>query len=120
MDFKLKGKGFPAYESFIEDQKGVRISISTYGVNNKNQILKLIRVDDGEWIRSAESSIIVPLDKEGNFTNVIKLPENTYISMDGQKTEYTISEWNDRIKNKKAANDRNDNTTNTNTTNNKK
>jgi hypothetical protein len=67
IDFTLLGKGFPAYESFIEDENHTRISISTYGVGSKGEIINLMQFKDNGPIESQSLSIIVILDDKGQL-----------------------------------------------------
>ncbi len=117
LNFTLLGKSFPAYESFIEDENHTRISISTFGVDNKSEIMRLMQFKDNDPIESQHLSIIIPLDAKGNFKGTVKLPP--YLLGEAPHGgEYTIDEWNKMMLSHRAATDVSNGSASTNNTNN--
>ena len=98
---RVEGKGFPAYESFIEDANGKKVFLSTYQSPNRGDI--------GTELLNPALETIIPinlkfnLDDQGNFTGKM-----TYGYRVGNKAEYketTIDEWNKSHLGTKASTD---------------
>jgi hypothetical protein len=97
----VNGKGFPAYEQFIEDSKGVKIMTVAYSAPAKEGIFNLFTSPDaaygGNWIK-------IGIDKDGNFNGKLSVYEQVkstgpwYKNLFQRTTYkwnlYTIEQWN--------------------------
>lgn len=107
VDFQLYGKQFPAYETFIEDGVGKRISILTRSAPEKSKIFRLF----GDASFDLESmNFRIHLDDKKNFNGTIEVREKAKGGIKGffgmsQWNTYTIDDWNKKQTDKKAAPD---------------
>ena len=113
---KINGKGFPAYESFIEDSAGTRAFIKTISAPNKLNLGKELL--NPFYDVTGQVKLRFELDRKGNFTGKMythSITYKTYLNEKG-KTEYekidvwtetTINEWNKLNESKPAAPDAN-------------
>jgi len=87
--YKLVGKGFPAYESFIESQDGTKVFMGVLGPDNKGMITKLL----GKGQVFSDYTLSFNVDADGNFLSIR--------GMTGADGEYhnlnnmSIDEWNE-------------------------
>jgi RHS repeat-associated protein len=93
----FSGKGFPAFEGFVEDESGQKAFLGVFSPNNKNQILKLLNPGSNN-IGIDVVGFSFSVDQKGNFTgvNVEMGKESKYISLD---------QWNSIFTNQKPAED---------------
>ncbi|WP_165798552.1 RHS repeat-associated core domain-containing protein [Chitinophaga costaii] len=108
----LDGKGFPAYEQFIEDSKGQRIMTYTHMAPPKKQIFTLF----GGTITQGSNWLKIGVDQNGNFTGKLKAYEavphtgsfwsGLFKKTKYQWNEYTVDQWNEKQLSKPAAKDR--------------
>ena len=112
----VNGKGFPAYESFIEDSSGTKAFLKTIAAPDKLSLGKELL--NPLYDAQGSNKLRFELDKKGNFTG--KMYTNTVkympsLNRDG-KTEYkkieswnetTIEKWNKLNEDKPAAPDAN-------------
>ncbi len=105
---KIAGKGFPAYESFIEDKKGTRVFLFTIASPKENDLAK--ELTNPLYDTFKEQLFEFQLDKEGNFTGQMWIGERKWCARcrsyeETTWRETTISEWNKQHLNKKPAPD---------------
>ncbi|ATL48223.1 hypothetical protein COR50_14205 [Chitinophaga caeni] len=94
----VKGKAFPAYESFIQDEAGMKVFLHTYSAPDRLQLGKELLNPSYDYRRSL--SFRFELDAKGNFTGKMWLGGEK-----GAWNETTISAWNKLNFDKKPAPD---------------
>lgn len=109
----LEGKGFPAYETFIEDEAGKRIMLFTFSAPEKSSIGRLLIPTHKDY---GGVEMKIHLDANKNFTGNISVKElNTgkrsfWEKLTGQNkyvwNDYKIDDWNKKQTSKKAAPDK--------------
>jgi RHS repeat-associated protein len=109
VNFHLAGKGFPAYETFIEDEKGSKISIYNYTAPAKKGILRLFSSPDAT-IPGSYTNMRVGLDKDGNFNGNVTVSEwqkgkHWYSAGSYVDKTYTIEAWNEKQSKQKPSED---------------
>ncbi len=86
--FKLVGKGFPAYESFIKDEAGTKVFMGTLGPDNKGMITKLL----GHGQEFSDYTLSFNVDGDGNFLSIRGMTgsDGKYHNLNNM----SIGEWN--------------------------
>jgi RHS repeat-associated protein len=74
VSYSLIGKGFPAFESFIEDANGTRLFIGAYTSPAKNNILQALSGSELSLSRTFNTKIST--DQDGNFNGVYTKDRN--------------------------------------------
>jgi hypothetical protein len=93
---KVNGKGFPAYESFIEDAGGTRVFLQTIAAPNKLQLRKELLSPLYDAL--SNNKLRFETDIKGNFTGKMYTCTIQYTpSLNKRgKTEFTAVEiWNE-------------------------
>ncbi|OQP63673.1 hypothetical protein [Niastella populi] len=68
INYKLIGKGFPAFEAFIEDENGTKLFIGFWQSPSKKKIIQCL--SNTEIQISTDFQVKVYTDKDGNFLSV--------------------------------------------------
>jgi hypothetical protein len=68
INYTLLGKGFPAFESFIEDEQGTKLFIGIYSSPAKGNIFQSL--SNPEIAVKKDFSVKVYTDKDGNFLGI--------------------------------------------------
>ncbi len=89
--FKGNGKGFPAYESFIEDEAGTRLMMGGYGPPNKGRIdrLNMYPGMNVPIIQFPKNEMLIQTDDSGNFMGVYDPNTDTVMSPDAWNAQQT-------------------------------
>jgi RHS repeat-associated protein len=109
VNFHLKGKGFPAYETFLEDEAGTKISIYNYTAPPKSAIVRLF-TSANYIIPKSYRNLKIALDDKGNFSGTVTVQEwqpgkNWYSRGTYVDKTYTIDEWNSKQSEQKPSED---------------
>lgn len=74
VSYKLTGKGFPAFESFLEDAKGTKIFIGYYVSPGKTNIVQALSGSELAYSKTINTKI--QTDEQGNFLGVFAKDKN--------------------------------------------
>jgi RHS repeat-associated protein len=99
----IYGKGFPAYESIIQDPKGNKVFLSTLSSPNSDKVIESLSNENNFAVRVA-TQFQFDTDCEGNFIGTMRYRIQS-INGYGEWIETTISDWNLKTKNICAAGD---------------
>ena len=111
----IKGKGFPAYENFIEDAAGNKAFLHTFAAPDRLSLGKELLNPFYDY--KTDVAFRFELDSKGNFTGKMWVGENGKMYYEKQKdgtlkqvfpvkwTETTIDQWNQQNLDKKPAPD---------------
>jgi RHS repeat-associated protein len=96
VSYNVIGKGFPAYEAFIEDEKGTKVFLAFQSAPKKQKFLE--RLSGAPYQQGSTFSLILDTDKDGNFTGGMQvlLPDEKGKSI---WVKTTIEDWNLGIEN---------------------
>lgn len=89
--FKGNGKGFPAYESFIEDESGTRLMLGTYGPENKGRIdrLNMFPGQNVPIVDIPKNEMLIQTNSSGEFLGVYDPTTDTVMSPDAWNEQQT-------------------------------
>ncbi|SDR89317.1 RHS repeat-associated core domain-containing protein [Mucilaginibacter mallensis] len=102
------GKGFPAYQDYIEDSKGQKVLLNTYAPPSKDAIMNLLyNSGKGDY---GGTDIKIGVNAKGNFTGTLEVKERSNVPFlkaifTGKLYEwkkYTIEDWNKKQSSKPA------------------
>lgn len=98
----ISGKGFPAYESFIEDNKGTSVFLGVIPAPNRDQLEKELLNPYDDSFKSF--NYLFELDGDGNFTGNVKI---NLFDNKGNITSYntTTDDINSKAENTAPAHD---------------
>lgn len=97
VSYSLIGKGFPAFESFIEDAKGTKLFIGAYTSPAKSKIL--LALSGSELSLSRTFNTKISTDQDGNFNGVYTKDRN------GNDVVVSPATYNAQISNASPARD---------------
>lgn len=93
----FSGKGFPAFEGFIEDASGQRAFLGTFSPESKNKILRLAyNTSNAQNVNVVGFNFSV--DSDGNFTGV-------NVNFGTETRTFSLDQWNSVFQNQSAAGD---------------
>lgn len=93
----LSGRGFPAFEGFIEDAKGNKAFLGVFSPENKGKILRLA-YNSADAVNIDVTGFSFNVDKDGNFTGV-------NVNFGKENKTLSLAEWNSIFTSQPAAQD---------------
>jgi hypothetical protein len=99
IDGIITGDQFPACESFLEDTRGTKIFLGGFAPANRDQIMRLygsMNKPKKVWF---QSHLVVTVDTQGNFQQVLGGGSGTNASGPASQSEpgMSVAQWNARI-----------------------